>query len=486
MGSEAAPGSLLHVFLVSFPAQGHVNPMLRLGKRLASKGLLVTLSAPELIGKEIRLANKISEQPTPVGDGLIRFEFFDDEWVQDEEKDKTFSLGEYLDHLAVAGKRALPELIEKQEEMGHPVACLIINPFIPWVYDVADSLQIPSATLWVQSAASFSAYYHYYNNLVPFPTKTQPDIDVQLPAMPLLKHDEIPSFLHPNTPYPVLRDAILFGLLKNLSKNFCVLMDTFEDLEKEEISYMSKLCPIKPIGPLFKNPKSSPNSNSNVSVDILKAEECLEWLDSKPASSVVYISFGSIVLLKDAQITEIAHGLLDSGVPFLWVIRPPAKDTQFRTVSLPEGFMEKVGDNGKLVKWCPQELVLAHKSLACFLTHCGWNSTLESLASGAPVITFPQWGDQVTDAKYLVDVFKVGIRLCRGEAENRIIPREEVKKCLIEATSGSRAAELKENALKWNKLAGDAVAEGGSSDRNLQEFVDEVRRRCIVHTAGRR
>ncbi|KAH7833267.1 hypothetical protein Vadar_004673 [Vaccinium darrowii] len=96
-----------------------------------------------------------------------------------------------------------------------------------------------------------------------------------------------------------------------------------------------------------------------------------------------------------------------------------------------------------------------------------------------PVVAFPQWGDQVTDAKYLVDVFKVGIRMCRGEADDRVIPRDEVEKCLRDATSGPVAAEMKAKALKWKKAAEDAVAEGGSSERNMQEFVDEVRRRSV-------
>lgn len=134
---------------------------------------------------------------------------------------------------------------------------------------------------------------------------------------------------------------------------------------------------------------------------------------------------------------------------------------------------------GKVVQWSPQEQVLAHPSVACFVTHCGWNSTMESLTSGMPVVAFPQWGDQVTDAVYLVDVFKTGVRMCRGEAENRVIPREEVEKCLLEAISGPKAEEMKKNALKWKEVAEAAVAEGGSSDRNLQEFVDEVGRRSV-------
>ncbi|KAL3515326.1 hypothetical protein ACH5RR_022228 [Cinchona calisaya] len=461
-----------HVFLVSFPGQGHLNPLLRLGKLLASKGLLVTLSAPELIGAKIRKANSnISDQPTRFGNGMIRFEFFDDETQDSSDGDW------YTSHLELIGKKKLPQMLKKQEEEGCSVSCLVYNSFIPWVCDVAESLNIPSAVLWVQSCASFSAYYHYYHGLVPFPTKAQPEIDVQLPSMPLLKYDEVPSFLHPSTPYPFLRMAIL-GVFKNLPKNMCILMDTFEELENDVINYMSNLCPIKPIGPLFSNPKvlSSNSSSSSVSVDILKADDCMAWLDSKPNSSVVYISFGSVVFLKQEQVDEIAYGLLNSGVSFLWVMRPPTGGLDSKTGHvLPDGFLEKVGDNGKIVQWSPQQEALAHPSVACFMTHCGWNSTLEALACAVPVLAFPQWGDQVTDAKYLVDEFKVGIRMCRGDlAENKIVVKEEVERCLLEATSGPKAAEIKENALKWKKKAEEAVVDGGSSDRNMQFFLDQL------------
>ncbi|KAJ9705135.1 hypothetical protein PVL29_003267 [Vitis rotundifolia] len=467
MGSES---KLVHVFLVSFPGQGHVNPLLRLGRRLASKGLLVTFTLPESYGKQMRKASNITDQPTPVGDGMIRFEFFEDGWDENEPKRQDLDL--YLPQLELVGKKIIPEMIKKNAEQDRPVSCLINNPFIPWVSDVAADLGLPSAMLWVQSCACLSTYYHYYHGLVPFPSEAEPEIDVQLPCMPLLKYDEIASFLYPTTPYPFLRRAIL-GQYKNLDKPFCILMDTFQELEPEVIEHMSKICPIKPVGPLYKDPKVP---NTAVRGDFMKADDCIEWLDSKPPSSVVYISFGSVVYLKQEQVDEIAYGLLNSGVQFIWVMKPPHKDAGLELLVLPEGFLEKAGDKGKVVQWSPQEQVLAHPSVACFVTHCGWNSSMEALSSGMPVVAFPQWGDQVTDAKYLVDVFKIGVRMCRGEAENKLITRDEVEKCLIEATTGEKAAELKQNAMKWKKAAEEAVAEGGSSDRNLQEFVDEVRR----------
>nr|AEW31187.1 glucosyltransferase [Vitis vinifera] len=470
MGSES---KLVHVFLVSFPGQGHVNPLLRLGKRLASKGLLVTFSTPESIGKQMRKASNITDQPTPVGEGLIRFEFFEDEWDENEPKRQDLDL--YLPQLELVGKKVLPQMIKKHAEQDRPVSCLINNPFIPWVSDVAADLGIPSAMLWVQSCACFSTYYHYYHGLVPFPSEAEPEIDVQLPCMPLLKYDEVASFLYPTTPYPFLRRAIL-GQYRNLDKPFCILMDTFQELEPEVIEYMSKICPIKPVGPLYKNPKVP---NAAVRGDFMKADDCIEWLDSKRPSSIVYVSFGSVVYLKQDQVDEIAYGLLNSGLQFLWVMKPPHKDAGLELLVLPEGFLEKAGDKGKVVQWSPQEQVLAHPSVACFVTHCGWNSSMEALSSGMPVVAFPQWGDQVTDAKYLVDEFKIGVRMCRGEAENKLITRDEVEKCLIEATTRPKAAELKQNAMKWKKAAEQAVAEGGSSERNLQGFVDEVRRRSI-------
>lgn len=473
MGSKVSDEAVVHVLLVSFPGQGHVNPLLRLGKRLASKGLLVTFSAPESCGAEMKKANpKISNEPTPYGRGMMRFDFFEDEW--DHSKPNGNDLEMYLQHLELIGKKILPTMIKKYKEQGRPVSCLINNPFIPWVCDVAESLGIPSAMLWVQSAASFSAYYHYCHSLVPFPSESQPEIDVQLPCMPLLKYDEIPSFLHPSSPYTFLKTAIL-GQFKNISKLTFILMETFQELEHDVVNYLSKNFPIKTVGPLFKYPKELAPTSNDVTGDFMKVENCIDWLDTKSPSSVVYISFGSVVVLEKEQFEEIAYGLLNSGVNFLWVNRPPTKVQKFDPLVLPDEFLEKAGDRVKIVQWCPQEQVLSHPSVACFVTHCGWNSTMEALSSGMPVLAFPQWGDQVTDAKYLVDVFKIGLRLCRGEAGDRIVPREEVEKCVREATNGPKAGEIKENALKWKKKAEEAVAEGGSSDRNLQAFVDYVR-----------
>lgn len=385
-------------------------------------------------------------------------------------------MDQYLPHLDSVGRVRVPEILARQAQENRPVCCLINNPFIPWVSDVADELGLPSAMLWVQSCASFLSYYYYFHALTAFPDQNTPHVDVKIPSMPLLKWDEIPTFLHPTTPYGFLRRAIL-GQYKNLSKPFCILADTFYELEAEMVDHINTLCgPIRPVGPLFKDPDGA-SGFSRVRADPMRADrECIGWLDKKPAGSVVYISFGTVVHLKQEQVDEIAAAITAAGVPFLWVMKPPHPDKGFVPHKLPEGFLEHAGDNGKVVKFSPQEQVLAHPALACFMTHCGWNSTMEALTSGVPVLAFPQWGDQVTDAKFLCDVFGVGLRMCRGEHEDQIIPREEVERCLRDSTSGPKAAELKKNTLKWKAAAERAIAEGGSSDRNIQAFVDEIRK----------
>eukprot|EP01018_Ginkgo_biloba_P015404 Gb_14884 [translate_table: standard] len=170
--------------------------------------------------------------------------------------------------------------------------------------------------------------------------------------------------------------------------------------------------------------------------NLWKAAECVDWLNTKAASSVVYVSFGSVVVISREQIHEIAHGLQDSGHAFLWVIRPTPKVDSTEEI-LPERFLEETGKQGLVVPWSPQLQVLSHPSVGCFITHCGWNSTLESLSLGVPVLGVPQW--------------------------NGIVDREEVKRSISKLMEGEDGFESRKNALKWKVLTRHAMADGGSA-----------------------
>ncbi|KAF9621973.1 hypothetical protein IFM89_029193 [Coptis chinensis] len=443
MGSE----TVHHVLMVSFPGQGHINPLLRLAKHLASKGLYITFSTPKNIGHMIQNStnNTNTDTAIKIGEGQLRFEHFSDGWSDDDPK--RLDLDALMHQLETAGRDSFVKLLSKQAELGRPVSCVINNPFVPWASDVATDMGIPCAVLWVQSCSVYSAYYHYFHNLAPFPTVEQPDSSLDLPGLPTLVSDEIPNFLHPFGPYKTLKDAIL-GQFKNLLNSSCVLVDSFEELEREAIEPMLNLSPIRPVGPLFKYTEDEDKSNT-IRGDMWSATD----------------EYGGN-----------GKGLLNSGLPFLWVVKPPPTEYSEDAGRVPDGFIEEAEGKGLVVQWCPQDKVLAHPSLACFVTHCGWNSSMETLSSGVPIIAAPQWGDQVTNAKFLVEVYGVGVRLGRSKDHLKGLTREQVEKCVVEVTSGPKAQEIKANALKWKKKAEEAVAKGGSSDRNLQAFVDDIRR----------
>ncbi|KAI8003132.1 hypothetical protein LOK49_LG08G02228 [Camellia lanceoleosa] len=210
-------------------------------------------------------------------------------------------------------------------------------------------------------------------------------------------------------------------------------------------------------------------SNTAFGGDLFKtSRNCIEWLDSKEDSSVVYVSFGSVCELSNNQIEEIARGLLKSHRPFLWVIRATTTNSGNEEEDK-LSCEEELEKQGMIVPWCSQVEVLSHSSLGCFVTHCGWNSTLEGLVSGVPMVAFPQWSDQATNAKLIKDVWKTGVRVIVNE--EGVVEGEEIERC-IEMVMESE--EMRRNAKKWRVMAREVVKEGGSSDLNLKAFLSEI------------
>lgn len=229
---------------------------------------------------------------------------------------------------------------------------------------------------------------------------------------------------------------------------------------------MSSQWRIKNIGPtvpsMFLDKRLEDDKDYGLSLFKPDADTCLTWLDSKQPGSVVYVSFGSLASLEGEQMIELARGLQMSGSHFLWVVR----DLEWK---LPASFIEETSDKGLVVSWSPQLEVLAHKSVGCFMTHCGWNSTLEALSLGVPMVAMPQWTDQPTNAKFVADVWKVGIRVKVNEGG--MVSREEISECIKEIMEGEKGTEIRKNSEKWRDLARNAVDEGGSSDKNIDEFI---------------
>jgi len=231
---------------------------------------------------------------------------------------------------------------------------------------------------------------------------------------------------------------------------------------------MASKWPIKLIGPtipsMFLDKRLVDDKDYGLSLFKPNSETCMKWLDSKEPGSVVYVSFGSLAALTEDQMAELAWGLKRSNTHFLWVVRESERQ------KVPGNFVEETTEMGLVITWSPQLEVLAHKSVGCFMTHCGWNSTLEALSLGVPMVAMPQWTDQPTNAKFVVDVWQVGVRVKVGE--NGMVTQEEIERCIREVMmEGERRDEIRTHSEKWKKLAEMAMDEGGSSDKNIEEFV---------------
>uniref|UniRef100_A0A0D6R124 UDP-glycosyltransferases domain-containing protein n=1 Tax=Araucaria cunninghamii TaxID=56994 RepID=A0A0D6R124_ARACU len=171
------------------------------------------------------------------------------------------------------------------------------------------------------------------------------------------------------------------------------------------------------------------------------------------------------------QIEELAMGLERSQHNFLWVIRPPKGHNDIKPL-FPAGFLERTRGRGLVVDWCIQLDVLSHPSVSVFLSHCGWNSTLDALSLGIPMLAFGIWADQPTNAKFVADVWKTGMRMRKGE--DGIVGRDEIERCVRLAMEGQEFAEARKKSGKWKEVARRAMIEGGSSDANLDQFAREI------------
>ncbi|XVF08955.1 hypothetical protein REPUB_Repub07fG0049000 [Reevesia pubescens] len=190
---------------------------------------------------------------------------------------------------------------------------------------------------------------------------------------------------------------------------------------------------------------------------------CLEWLDKQTSGSVIYVAFGSSTMVDMQQVEELALGLELTDQPFLWVVR---SDIMYGSLAkLPDGFINRVAKRARLVEWAPQEKLLAHPSVACFMSHCGWNSTMEGLSMGVPFLCWPYFADQFCNKNYICDVWKIGLDLAQDG--NGIVTRHEIS-TKIKTLLSSDA--IKANALDIKELARKSYDEGGSSFKNFNDF----------------
>ncbi|XP_059075014.1 UDP-glycosyltransferase 85A1-like [Cryptomeria japonica] len=202
--------------------------------------------------------------------------------------------------------------------------------------------------------------------------------------------------------------------------------------------------------------------------------DCNEWLDSKPAQSVIYVSFGSFMTVARSQVRELADGLMKSGCYFLWALRPD-KEADHVSEMLPTGFLEECKGRGIIAPWFRQAEVLKHPAVGGFLSHCGWNAVVESVSVGIPMLGFPIGGDQFFNCRFMVEEWKFGLGLKNTEDGNRIIRAEEIEMKVRMLMEGEEGERVRRAAERFRDLAVEEVSKGGRSAANLEVLVNSLK-----------
>nr|AFJ52995.1 UDP-glycosyltransferase 1 [Linum usitatissimum] len=468
-----------HAICLPFPGQGHINPMLKLAKLLHQKGFHITFVNTEFSHRRLLQSRASSFENLP---GRFRFETIPDGLPPSFDEDATTQdVPSVCDSTkrTCSGpfKRLVSKLNDAASSVVPPVTCIVSDCMMGFTMQVAKELGIPNVMLSTASACGFIGYLNYrkllQKGIVPLKDASyltngylETRID-WIPGMEGIPLKYMPSFVRTTDPEEFMFNFAMEEV-ENTQNASALIINTFDKLERKFVeSVLPTFPPIYTIGPLHLM-DTRESALDSLGLNLWKEEHgCLEWLDRNEPNSVVYINFGSVTVMTSHQLVEFAWGLAHSGKPFLWVIRSDL--VKGESAILPREFSEEIKERGLLVSWCPQEKVLKHASIGGFLTHCGWNSTLESLTNGVPMICWPFFAEQHTNCWFVCEKLGVGLEI------DNDIKREEIDELVRELMDGEKGKEMKRRAMEWKKSAEDAtLGESGLAYLNLEDMINNI------------
>ncbi|XP_002438626.1 cyanidin 3-O-rutinoside 5-O-glucosyltransferase [Sorghum bicolor] len=483
-----------HFLVFTYPLQGHIAPALRLARRLlaVAPDVLVTFSTTIAAHSRMFPAAKSTDDVecgAEEEDGRLEFHPFSDGTKggyagggsgSGSGSGDVAEFNAYMASFHAAGARSAGEIVDALAARGRPVSRVVYTLMLPWAADVARERGVASALYWIQPVLVLAIYHHYFHGyagvIAEQYRRGDPSLLVELPGLPPLAVRDLPTFLTESTDpgdyfhtvFLTFRD--LFDTLDRETSNSTatILVNSCQELE---VGALAAIAPhdvlLLPIGPVL------PTGDEETSM--FKEEDAaryMEWLHSKPPNSVVYVSFGSLATMAREQVEELLLGLEESGRPYLLVVR---KDN--RAMLAEEAETTELGErakNGVVVEWCDQAHVLSHPAVGCFVTHCGWNSVAESVASGVPMVGVPKVSEQSTNARLVERAWRVGVR---AQADGGgVLRAAELRRCVEDVMGdGTAAAVVRRMAAEWKRVVAEAMGKGGSSYCNLMAFVDGAR-----------
>ncbi|KAG5043817.1 hypothetical protein JHK87_007732 [Glycine soja] len=469
-------------------AQGHIIPMMDIARLLAHRGVIVTifttpknasrfnsvLSRAISSGLQIRLVQlHFPSKEAGLPEGCENFDMV-------TSIDMVYKMFNVINMLHKQAEEFFEALTPKP-------SCIISDFCIPWTAQVAQKHCIPRISFHgfacfclhcmlmvhtsnvCESTASESEYF----TIPGIPDQIQVTKE-QIPMMISNSDEEMKHFREQ------MRDADI--------KSYGVIINTFEELEKAYVRDYKKVRNDKVwcIGPVSLCNQDNLDKVQRGNHASIIEHHCLKWLDLQPPKSAVYVCFGSLCNLIPSQLVELALALEDTKKPFVWVIREGSKFQELEKKWISEeGFEERTKGRGLIIRgWAPQVLILSHPSIGGFLTHCGWNSTLEGISAGVPMITWPLFADQFLNEKLVTQVLKIGVSVGMevpmkfGEEEKTgvLVKKEDIKRaiCIVMDDDGEESKDRRERATKLSEMAKRAVEKEGSSHLDMTLLIQDI------------
>lgn len=472
------------IILFPFMAQGHITPFLALAFRIAEKGSydIIFVNTPLNIKK---LRSSLPPEYSSIRLLEIPFDGAEHGLPPDAESTDVlpYSVGlrllEVSPSLEPAFRKLLFDLI--QERRGLRPLCIIADFFFGWTAAVAHEFGIFHAIFSGAGGFGLACFYSMWLSL---PHRDTDKLEFTLPDFPEAGIFHV-SQLSPSLAIADGADRSSAFQRKNLptwANSDGLLFNTVAELEKNGLMYFRRKLnlPVWAIGPILLSEDDRARARAGKESGI-SPEECTKWLDKKPPSSVLYISFGSQSSISATQMMQLAKALDSTDRNFIWVVKPPLgfdPDAEFKPEEwLPDGFIErvKVGERGLIVlAWAPQVEILAHSSIGAFLSHCGWNSVLESLFNGVALIGWPMAAEQFFNAKFLEEEVGVCVEVARG-INFEVRWSDIVEKIELVMGENEKGKEIRRKAMEVKEIIrnADRDEEGykGSSVIAMEEFL---------------
>nr|XP_010917832.1 anthocyanin 3'-O-beta-glucosyltransferase-like [Elaeis guineensis] len=481
MASPTEEGtSKLRVFFIPFFASGHIIPMTDLARLFAARpGVEPTMVLTPANAALIRpTLDRSAADGRPVR--LLLYPF------------PSVGLPPGVENLATATPseawrvyKAVDLAQEAHDQLLHhhrPDAVVADIPFW-WTTTIAADLGISRITfhaVGVFPQLAMNNLHKIRSKIRELENEIEPIEVPDFPGPPIkIPKSELPGFLrspdHLTETWDRLKEAQL--------ESYGVVVNTFHELEPGYCDLFRKVDCKRAwfVGPVALSYGEGAAERGGGGTRADGGNRCLKWLDTKEEGSVVFVCFGSWCHFTAGQLREMAAGLEASGKAFLWAVRGTTEDAAKTEEWMPEGWEERVGERGLVVGgWVPQVAILEHKAVGAFLTHCGWNSVLEAVAAGVPMLTWPLVFEQFINERLVVDVMGLGKRVWDGfrstlAEEKVVVPGEAIGRVVSGFMEpGGDGERARQRAREYAAMARAAVAEGGSAYRDLGGMVDEL------------